>query len=168
MNENRTLGDDLRSIEMKWVWIIVAAIVMLCREITPWDIIIGLIENQGVGEDEASLVAFVALYTLPLTAGFFLIAFLVLTGKHSQFHWTTQLAGAAGILALTGFLARSLGLGLIPIYKSLDFGGHPVFVLPAYVLTAYLNSYGIPLMICALAIGSAAALQVERYLHQGA
>jgi hypothetical protein len=167
VNENRTLGDDLRSIDMKWVWIIVTVIVMLGIGFTPWDVITSLIENQGVGGDEASLVAFVAGYTFPLTIGFLLIVFLVLTGKHRQFSAPAQLVGAAGILALTGFLARALGLGLLPIYTPLDFGGPLYFVIPVYVLTSYLNSYGTALMICALAIGSAAALQVERYLHQG-
>jgi hypothetical protein len=167
MNENRTLGDDLRSIDMKWVWIIVSVIVMLSIGFTPWDVIINLIKNQGVGGDEASLVAFVAGYTFPLTSGFFVIVFLVLTGKYRQFSTPAQLVGAAGILALTGFFAHAFGLGLSPIYKPLDFGGPLYFVIPRYVLTAYLNSYGIALMICALAIGSAAALQVERYLYQG-
>jgi hypothetical protein len=168
MNENRTLGDDLRSIDMKWIWIVVSVIVLLFVGITPWDIIISLIENQGIGENEKSVVGFVAGYTLPLTAGFFLIAFLVLTGKHRQFQLPVQLLGAAGILALTGFLAHVFGLGLPPDYKLTDFvGGYFFIVIPVFVLKAYLNSYGIFLMICALVIGAAAALHVERYLQQG-
>ncbi len=164
------LADEFRSIGMGWIWAITFFIVVVFGGIlTPWEAIEHLIVNQGASEEGANLLAFVAGYTLPLTAGFSIIAFLVLTGIHKQFHYGVQLVGAAVILWLAGEAARSFGLGLLPDYTGwVRISGNPYLRPLLIVLNAYFITYGWALMVCALATGCAIAFQVERWLHSEA
>jgi len=162
------LADEFRSIRMGWIWTITFVIVVVFGGVlTPWETIEYLIANRGMGEEGANLLAVAAGYTLPLTAGFSVIAFLVLAGIHKQFSFWAQVLGATIILWLAGEAARSLDLGLLPDYTgwSTVGGGHWVVRLFAIVLGAYFTTYGWGLMVCAFAIGCAIAFQVERWLH---
>ena len=161
------LADEFRSIGMGWIWAITFFIVVVFGGIlTPWEAIEHLISNQGLGEEGTNLLAFVAGYTLPLTAGFGVIAFLVVTGIRKKVNIGIQIVGAAVILWLAGEAARSLGLGLLPDYTGwVRISGYPYLRPLLIVLNAYFTTYGWALMICAFAIGCAIAFQVERWLH---
>ena len=78
----------------------------------------------------------------------------------------TQSGVEPSVLALCGFLAQAIGLGLLPNYAGMQLPGGPPFIsLPVFVLSAYINSYSWPLMLCALVIGIACAVQAERWLQ---
>lgn len=177
MSEHRTLADELRPIGMTPIWVVTFFVVaILGGFFTPWETIERLIASRGVGEEEAALLAFIAGYTLPLTVGFGVIAFVALTGVANNFHPGVVAFGAALILLLSGRVAGELGLGLLPDYERLPYtaklarGPKPwpaqagIFLLAT--LEGYFNTYGWPLMICALFIGGAGAIQVERWFHQ--
>jgi hypothetical protein len=103
---------------------------------------------------------------VPLTAGFGIIVFLKLTSAERGLSGPMQFIAAAVILFLAGEGARGLGLGLLPDYKETASVNAAPYLKPLLVvLKAYFNSYGWALMVCALAIGSAAGIQAERWLH---
>jgi hypothetical protein len=152
---------------MKWVWIATFVVVALFgAAMTPWDVLRDLLANQGVSDEGGQLMAFVAGYTLPLTVGFGVCALLYLRGAHESADWRTVAVVAAGILFLAGAGAAELGLGLLPVYDNglPSAGGHPALRFVLWVLTGYFNSYGWPLMVCALALGCAAAAQVHVWI----
>jgi hypothetical protein len=161
------MADQLRGIGMGLIWGIVFFIVVVFAGFgTPWEAIEHLLVNGGVGDEGANLLAFVAGFTLPLTLGFGVITFLVVTGAHRAYDWPWQLVGAAAILWLAGEASRLFGLGLLPDYTGWNRISGPPFLRPlAVVILAYFNTYGWALMISAVAIGAGGALQIERWLH---
>ena len=116
-------------------------VAILCGILTPWDVFY-LVENQGVGDEGSSILAFVAGYTLPLTFGTGVIAFLFLRGAYRGHGAMPMVVTAAVILAGSGWLAQTLGLGLLPDYTSATGAGSGPWRLLTFVLEAYLNSYG--------------------------
>jgi hypothetical protein len=167
MGLTNTLADELRGIRISWIWGAAFFIVLIFGlGLTPWDAIQALVANRGVGDEGAKVLAFIAGYTLPLTVGFGIISFLALTGESYGFNGQAQFIGAAIILWITGEVARGLSLGLLPDYSNAFKISGPGYLRPLLiVLVAYLNRYGWPLMVCALAIGAAAGIQAERWLH---
>ncbi len=159
----------LDRVRMGWVWFAVFVIVAIFGfGYTPWETIQHALENQGSGDEGNTMIAFVAGYTLPLTLGFSILAFIALVQEESG----TNLPGpvwfviAGFILAFCGLLAQVFGLGLIPDYESRDlYIAGPIYTkLLTFVLGAYFNTYGFGLMLCAFAIGCAAAMHVYKFL----
>ena len=148
------LADEIRDISMKWIWGGVFIIIAFFGVgLTPWDVIAHLIANKGMGEEGIGLVSFVAGYTLPLTAGFGIIALFVLTKNPNQSLIPFHAIVAAGILYLAGWVAAHLGLGLLPQYSRFTSEAvRPPLGPLFFVLQGYFNTYGWSLMICALAI----------------
>jgi hypothetical protein len=161
------MADQLRGLGMGLIWGIVFFIVVVCAGFgTPWEAIEHLLVNEGVGEEGAHLLAFVAGFTLPLTLGSGIIIFLVVTGAHRAYDRSWQLAGAAAVLWLAGEASRLFGLGLLPDYTGWDrISGPPLLRPLAVVIMAYFSTYGWALMISAVAIGAGCALQIERWLY---
>lgn len=152
---------------MGWIWGITFFIVTgILGILDPIQAIKYLMENQGLGEEGASVIAFVVGYTFPLTVGFSVIIYSVLTGSHYRYDTRQQILIAAVILWVAGFLAQSFSFGLSPVYGWFPSG--PLWIaLPVYVLVGYFTSYGFVLMVCALVLGGALAIQVDRWLHGG-
>jgi hypothetical protein len=163
-----TPADKLRRIEIGWIWAAVAffVLVVVLGILSPVEAIKSLVVNQGVGDEEVNILAFIAGFTLPLTVGFGIIAFFVLTGLNQPYDAYKQ-AGAAGIiLIVSGLLSQVFSVGLQPDLTPQPMPSMPLpFAILFFALRAYYTSYGLPLMISALAIGTAAALHVERWLH---
>jgi hypothetical protein len=146
---------------------VLAVVLIVGGGLTPWDTLAFLIEEGGVGDRGASVIAFVAGYTLPLTAGIGLIAFLILSNRWPVTGTPAHLLLVAAILGGAGLVASSLGLGLLPDFTASIPQTGAWFMRPlGYVLNAYFNTYGWPLMICAAAIGIGAALHIERVVDQ--
>jgi hypothetical protein len=153
---------------MKWIYISVFIIIMLVLGIfNPVQTIEFLFENKGVGDAGAQAIAFIAGFTLPLTAGLTTIMLFVITGASSRYSFPTQLFGVSVILFISGFLGILFNLGLPPIYGQFP-GGHPLFAFFIYVLAGYATSYGIELSICSLAISTAFAIHLERLANRRA
>jgi hypothetical protein len=129
--------------------------------LTPWQVIESLMAEQGMGTGQQELMAFAAGYTLPLTVGFGVITYIALSGQAP--HGPEKFAGAALILAACGWAAGELGLGLPPDYTGARGTGPAYVYLPMLVLSAYFNSYGFGLMLSALALGVASAVQFDRW-----
>lgn len=124
-----------------------------------------LLENNlGIGEAGQEAIAYVAGFTLPLTIGITIIMFSILKGWHRRYELEKQIMIATVILVACGFASWIFHLGLPPLYGQY-ISGPPRISIPLYVISAYLNSYGIELMICSLAIGTGVALQLERWQH---
>ena len=160
-----TVADQLRKISMGWVWLFVFFIVAVCLGITPWEAIEHILRNQGPGDEGTQFLAFVFGYTLPLSVSFGLIAFFVLTGLNEKYSVEIQLGSAGVILFLAGVASQTFGLGLPPSDVGTRISGPWFVAIPVYALSTYFNSYGFGLMISALALGVATALQVERWMH---
>lgn len=161
---NPTPAEQLRSVPPSAVWAATFAVVaVLGGFATPWETLQVLLKNRGAGEEGASLLAFVAGYTLPLTAGFGVLAFGILIGAYRGASPPAIGFTIGGVLFVAGLVSGYLGLGLLPDYTDVRPSGPPYAAVPLMVLTAYLNSYGWSLMLCALAIGTAAAFQAERW-----
>jgi hypothetical protein len=57
----KTPADELRFVSMGAVWGgAFAMVVILCGIFTPWDALLYLLENQGAGDEGASVLAFIA------------------------------------------------------------------------------------------------------------
>lgn len=170
MSTKLTVADQLRQIPMGIIWVTTFVVVGIGAGIfTSWqEIAAHLIQNQGVGDEGATLLGFVAGYTLPLTMGFLILALLLLRETDLERHgWPALVLVPAAVPWLCGEAARALGLGLLPDYTyasslELSWPFRPI----AVVLSAYFNAYGFGLMLCALAIGVALAVQVERWVHE--
>jgi hypothetical protein len=157
--QEATPADDLRWINMAWVWPSVFVIVTLVGGLmSPWD---AIRRGMNFGEQEGLLIAFVAGYTLPLTVGTAVVAFLALGRYLPEGKWTALVPIL--ILALAGALSAHFGLGLAPSYHRWVSAPLPWSLLLT-VLEGYFNSYGWALMICGVVIGCAAGLQLDRWL----
>ncbi len=163
------LGDELgvTSQTIKWVWAATFAIVVLTLGVMgPWETLASVLENQGVGEDEATVLAFVAGYTLPLCLGASACTLLLLRGVHEGKDARGVAVCGALILAAAGFIASELGLGLLPSYESRPPGAPPYIFIPLLVIGAYVNSYGWQLMVAGVAIGVAIAAQIDVWIRE--
>ena len=150
---NETLASQLKSTPISAVWAVAAVVVAICTSATKDEIDLLL-------EDRASFLAFWAGYTLPLTAAFAILGFLFLRGEHKGKSVHIVALTTAGTLFACGKAAEYLGLGLLPEYRGVAPGAPPQLL--AWVLGAYLNSYGWPLVISALALGAALAVWLAR------
>jgi hypothetical protein len=161
-----TPADGIRAIGMAWIWAfvwIVLAVALFGAE--PWDAVRNALEASGPTDEQKSVMAFVAGYTFPLTLAFFGLTLAWLLGKaRDAGPWAIGLT-IFGALVGSGALAAELGLGLLPSSEFKPVSGPAYIALPADALQAYANSYGLPLMVSALALGMAGAVQVERWMR---
>jgi len=160
-----TFADDIRKIDMKWIWTAALVIVLVVlRVFDPLEALVYAIENEGMGEEGASVLGMVAGFTFPMTLGLSVIMFAFISGKGIPERPEAQLVAAAGVLFVSGLIGSALSWGLPPSY------GHAIsapfwIAFPVLVATAYLTSYGLTLSICAFVVGTAIALQFERLLY---
>ena len=159
--------DGPRSWNLTVVWgVTFCAGAVLGGFMTPWEALSSVLENEGAGDDGVTLIAFVAGYTLPLTAGFAVIFFIMLRNSFEELMSGGFAVLCGVILWVAGALAGVLGLGLLPDYRGVEIGFDLRFLV-VRVLEAYFNSYGFALMLCSLVIAGASALQVDRWLVSG-
>jgi hypothetical protein len=165
--EKATGSSGLNLSHMKYIWSVVFFIVAVFGfGITEWDAIGQLIESKGVGDEQVNLLAFVAGYALPLTAGVAVIMLLALRGAFNGASANAMVLSAGVILWLSGLAASYLGLGLLPNYDLAQAGSGPLpGRLLVWSLTAYFNTYGWPLVISAIAIGCGVGMHIEAYLR---
>lgn len=151
---------ELQSEHLPWIWAGAFVIVgVFGYGMTPWDAIIQLIENNGVGDQGAYLLAFAAGYTLPATAAIGVIVALAYTGALRNVGLPGTVFLIALILGGAAILSQFLGLGLIVDLSNATWHSGPVWLsVFLFVLSAYLNAYGWPLMITAVALGIASGL----------
>lgn len=160
-----TAGESSRSLNMAWIWAAVLFVVAVVNGLlTPWDAIKTIIQDQGVGDEGAGLIAFAAGYTLPLTAGTVLLTYLGLRGAHRERSGPTVLIFVGAVFLVAGLLSSTLGLGLAPDLSIRPRSAPPYVSLPLWALEAYFNRYGWPLMITGLVIGGAFGLQLYRWI----
>ena len=160
-----TLADEIRTVDMKWIWAAALVIVLVVlRVLDPLQSLVYAIENEGVGEEGASILGMVAGFTFPMTLGLSVIMFSLITGKGQPERSEAKLVAAAGVLFVSGLIGSALGWGLQPVYGS-AISAPPWIAFPLLVASAYVTSYGFSLSICAFVIGTAIALQVERLLY---
>src|SRR5689334_8238654 len=77
-----TIADYLRSIKMSWIWTAVFLIVVfLLGVLKPAQTLEYLIENKGMGEAGETVLGMIAGYTFPMTLGFTIIMFYLVSGK---------------------------------------------------------------------------------------
>jgi hypothetical protein len=149
----------------KWIWIVTFLVVVFILNIfSPLQAIEYLIENEGLGEAGATVLGMVAGFTFPMTLGFSVIMFVLVSGWELPWRPEAKLMAAAGVLFVSGFIADALGFGLLPTYSRTISG--PIWLaFPVFVAMGYFTSYGFALSVCSFAIGTAVALQVERWYY---
>jgi hypothetical protein len=130
--------------------------------LTPWDAIDQLIAEQGIGDTQAQMLGFVGGYTLPATVATALLVWCGLN-RHLDSMSGPPLFILVGTVYLgSAALSASWGLFTLPgVEDQIRYeGGPPYVALPLLALRVYLNAYGVGLTASAIAIGSAAAVQV--------
>jgi hypothetical protein len=169
-SRTKTPADELRSVSMGAVWgVAFVVVVIFCGLLTPWDALLYLLANQGVGDEGAWILAFVAGYTLPLTFGTALIAFLFLRGFFRGHGLMSVVLTTAVVLAGSGWLAQALGLEMLPDYSGVTWAAeYGLWGLLGLVLGAYVNGYGWALAVSATVIGFACGMHVERWVADSA
>lgn len=159
-----TPADTLRQVPMIIVWPVAGLLTYLAVGIDPVDAIGRLAEARGVPEELEYVMWYVAGYTLPLTAATFGLVLAGLLGKHRG-HDTPTVLGTVGATVLAaGVVSSYLGLGLPPDLETRGSGPGPWYLL-TWAFNAYVSVYGLPLLLASIALGTAAALQVERWGH---
>lgn len=143
-------------------WVLVA---IFAVGVEPWDALMQALANGGVNDEGYSVLAFVAGYTLPLTAAIGGLTLAWLLGAAEAHNSASVLTVVGLVLWGAGFAAAELGLGLLPSAAFQPVSGPPWVALPVNALQAYFASYGFPLMICSLAIGVAGAMQIAHWLR---
>ena len=158
--------ETVRSMKLGWVWGAVAiGVLILAGGVTPWDAILEVISNGGVGEEQASLLGFVAGYTLPLCVGFTIIGVAWITGMGRGANPYVALAGMAFVLIACGWVAQELGLGQLPIPDAAGTGSmHPAARLLVAVLRGYVNQYGMGLALSSLLIAVGLTLTIAKQI----
>ncbi|MCA2230180.1 hypothetical protein [Nonomuraea aurantiaca] len=152
----------LKAEHVRYCWLAAFAVTAIFGfGYTPWQTIQELIANQGVGDDGAMLIAFAAGYTFPAALGFALLCLLIDRGW-LPVNGHLRITVVTAIFVITAALSRSLGLGLLvtaadPVPET----GNPFARIPAYVLGAYLNTYGWGLMLTAAAIALASVATIS-------
>ena len=158
-----TAPSPTADVNMTLVWSGVVLVVFVFGGLaTPWEVITELIANRGPSEGQASVVAFVAGYTLPLTAATFGLVYAAMAGAFRGVDPRAVAAIVGVVLIVAGIAANAIGLGLLPDYSAVTYHGPPYFAIPAFALEGYFNAYGWALMLSSGAIGSAAALHVAK------
>lgn len=143
--------------QMKWVWMGVFAVVALfAGGMTKWEVIAHLVDNQGVGEEGAGMLAFLAGYTLPFFLATTVVALVYLREGEVSL-WVVIV-----VFIVAGHVASLLGLGLLAEYDYTP----PDVPIPGVsillrILGGYLDTYGWPLMVSSLAVGIGAALHID-------
>lgn len=155
--------NELQSEHLPYIWAGAFVIVgVFGYGMTPWDAISQLIESEGVGAQEAYLLAFAAGYTLPATAAIGVIVALAHRGAFQDAGLPGTVFLIAVILGVAAILSQFLGLGLIVDLSNATWHSGPVWLsVFLFVFSAYVNAYGWPLMITALALGIASGLHFE-------
>jgi len=118
----------------------------------------------GRPHDFDDLLIAVVLYTFPLALGSFLITFIAnrVAAGNVQMHPLFLAPTAVVILFACGVISSLSGLGRPPDYTVFTFGTYTTMVGAA--LSAYRNTYGLPLLICGITAGVYLALEVEAHL----
>ena len=137
---------------------------LVLRAMDPIGIVTHFPNNQGVGDAGNEALMLLAAYTLPLTSGIFMVALLTITGYFSTKNTPETMVIIAVILLITGIISNVCRLGLSPAFSTTWPSGPIYLALPLYVLSAYFTTYSTPLAICALVIGTTAAIHFERLL----
>jgi hypothetical protein len=161
---SRVPADDIRPVSMGVIWGVTFFVVTVVGGVlTPWDALTHLVENQGVGDEGANMLAFVGGFTLPLAAGSAILAFAGLRGAHQGVSAPGVAFAIAVVLVATGWLSGELGVGLAPDLGTEPTGGG-IYAPLMWAISAYFSTYGWSLMICGIAVGIAAAVQAERWM----
>src|SRR5688572_14932485 len=106
-------GDALSGVPILWIWVVIFGVVAVSvLGLTEWDVLERLLENRGLGAEEASMLGFVGGYTLPLTAGVAVSLYLYLTGAIRHWDVKAQLATPFVVLFVAGLASAYMGLGL--------------------------------------------------------
>jgi hypothetical protein len=152
--------ESIRKINHTYVWIAVAiGVLILGYGMTPWDAIASIIASEGVDEEKASMIGFVAGYTLPLFAGFTIIGLIWITGLGKDVNPYVAWGGMAFILFATGWVAKELGLGQLPIPDAAGSTSVHPLMRPLYaVLQGYVNQYGSSLALASLVVAAGVTL----------
>ncbi|AXH95435.1 hypothetical protein [Ornithinimicrobium avium] len=154
------------SSRMSIVWpVAVLAALVVGYGLDPITEITAMLMEQGVTDAQAAATAFAAGVTLPVVVGTAATVLLVGSGALERMEGLNQVLAVTGIFAVTGLGSMLLGLGLAPDFAGTDtVSGPPYVALPLFVLRSYLSSYGFPLLMVGLALGTATGLQVYRWL----
>ncbi|HEX7300281.1 MAG TPA: hypothetical protein VF257_14890 [Solirubrobacteraceae bacterium] len=156
------------NVNMTIVWSVVAFIVLVFGGFaTPWQTISDLLENSGPSEEQQSVIAFVAGYTLPLTGATLVLVYAGLAGWFDDIDGPYVALICGAVLIGAGLVAQYLGLGLLPRYSYDNLTGPPYIRVPLFALQGYFNTYGWALMLCSGAIGSACAVQLHKWQTHG-
>lgn len=161
-----TAPSPAADVNMTLVWSGVVFVVFVFGGLaTPWHVIGELIANQGPSEEQATVVAFVAGYTLPLTVATFGLVYAAMAGWFDDVEPPMIGVIVGVVLIVAGIAANEFGLGLLPDFSTATVHGPPYIAIPAFALEGYFNTYGWALMLSSGAIGSAAALHVAKTVN---
>jgi hypothetical protein len=119
-----------------------------------------LIENAGVSTDGIVLMVVVAGQTLPACLGV-LLALTLIDRGWVPINTLGRVAIFAGIFMATAAVTEAVGISRF-VAGEQAVTGNPVTAIPAMILSSYLNTYGVELLIAAVALGSAAAVSIGR------
>lgn len=145
---------------MKFVWPAAAAITLVFGYmVTPWQALIELAASQGVSEDVQSLMWRAAGYTLPAVAATMASFFLL---RYTPWGGTGKVLAVAAAFAGAALICSAWKLGLaVDLNNGSQVSAAPYIAIPYVVGTAYLNAWGWPLFLTAIALGTAAAMHLD-------
>lgn len=158
--------ETIRSINHTYVWVAVAVgVLIFAYGMTPWDAIESLIESKGVDQEKASMIGFVAGYTLPLFLGLTIIGIIWITGAARDLNPWVAFGGMAIILYMTGLVTHAIGVAdmLVPDARNTASVPPPARPLMA-ILQGYINQYGWSLSVASLIVAVGVTLSLAKWM----
>jgi hypothetical protein len=120
-----------------------------------------MITSRGATDDQWTQIAFAAGYCLPLVISVFALALAY--AQEAMPKDPSQFIVIGVVLAVSGAISHYIGLGLAPSLPARMVPGPPYVSIPLTAISAYLTTYGVPLAVCAVAIGLSAAAQLTKW-----
>ncbi|AXH95473.1 hypothetical protein [Ornithinimicrobium avium] len=162
-----TSGLTAPAAHMAWVWAAVAVVVLVVGFGTsPVQVIADLLANQGVSDAQSRAMWFAAGFTLPLVVGTCAAVLVLGWNLLGDMEWPGALFTLCACFGIPGLLSSWLRLGLSPDWAASTGTGPWYVMLPMRIFTAYLSSYGFPLLVVGLALGFGLALQMHRWFNR--
>jgi hypothetical protein len=158
--------ETIRSINQTYLWVAVAlGVLVFAYGATPWDAIESLIESKGVDEEKASMIGFVAGYTLPLFLGLTIIGLVWITGAARGINPWVAFLGMAGILYVTGLVANAIGFAEVLVPDARNTTSVPPLARPLMaILQGYVNQYGWSLSVASFIVAAGVTLSLAKLM----
>lgn len=161
-------GQPAKRWPMAWVWPVACFVVLICfYGWTASAAFLSLVESGGSVESHEEAMWVAAFYTAPAVVSFFLISLGLMQNWLPDLDPWTKLASAGAVLLVAGAISNSIALSYaVDLTDGQQFAGNAGYQIFMYAVSVYINSWGIPTLVTAIALGVASAMSTDNIMRQ--